>query len=229
MFTLLMATSVTEGWGRMQAKHPSFLAWKNSHIPSLSREPLSRTPRLPLQDPQGPMEDGQGARAGCPQCNILCPPEAGVGAWIWQHSTTLPVAGSRQGSQVGFGAALWWYCPLPPDDNKNAQNFCYPSLSSASISPVIGSKGGLCKILQTWVEKGTKLYCSILVPRETATGAASPATGPDPAGAGLLVAPCAIHGATGPFQPLLVQLPADRAAWGGARAGVAVLLSRWVL
>lgn len=123
MFTPLMATSVPEGWGRMQAKHPSLLAWKNSHIPNLSREPLSRTPRLPLQDPQGPTEDGQGARAGCPQCNILCPPEAGVGAWIWQHSTTLPVAGSRQGSQVGFGAALWWYCPLPPDDNKNAQNF----------------------------------------------------------------------------------------------------------
>lgn len=104
MFTPLMATSVPEGWGRMQAKHPSLLAWKNSHIPNLSREPLSRTPRLPLQDPQGPTEDGQGARAGCPQCNILCPPEAGVGAWIWQHSTTLPV--------LDPGKALRWVLEL---------------------------------------------------------------------------------------------------------------------
>lgn len=87
-----------------------------------------------------------------------------------------------------------------------------PSFVLAFSFPIYREQSEAWKILRIWVEKGTKHYYSILEPWETATVAASPAAGPDPARAELLGAPCAIHGAPGPFQPLVVQLPADCAA-----------------
>lgn len=101
MFSLLMAMSVPEGWGTLQASIPSCLETQ-AHLQPEQRGSEQDT-QSPIEDPQGPMEDLQGARAGSPQCNILCPPGAGAGRLdlAAQHNSACGCI------QPGFSGRVW--------------------------------------------------------------------------------------------------------------------------